>query len=248
MMHEAASKTLALIPRHVAIVMDGNGRWAEQRGFPRAAGHRRGAEVVREVTRAARAMGLPALTLYAFSAQNWARPASEIATLMELLLSYLEDERDEILNNGIRLTAIGDTARLPERVQRALAALCRDSAANDAMTLCLALSYGGRESIVQATRALAQRVADGRIAPTAIDEAAVSHALATCELPPLDLLIRTSGEQRLSNFLLWEAAYAELFFTPTLWPDFSRAELTSAIADFARRERRYGGVVALGSI
>ena len=196
--------------RSVAIIMDGNGRWAANRGLPRSAGHERGADAVRRVVRAAREIGLPALTLYAFSAQNWQRPPDEVATLMQLLRDYVIDERDEIMDNGIRLIAIGDVDRLPEFVRDPLDALMRDSAGNRAMTLCLALSYGGRESIVSATRALAELAARGALKPEEITEDRLSMALQTGGLPQLDLLVRTSGEERLSNFLLWEAAYAEL--------------------------------------
>jgi undecaprenyl diphosphate synthase len=216
--------------------MDGNGRWARGRNLPRIEGHKKGAESVRDVVRAARQIGLPCLTLYAFSAQNWSRPPDEVRALMELLRDYVLGERAEIMDNDIRLTAIGHLERLPSLVRGPLDALIADSAGNRSMVLCLALSYGGRESIVDAARALVQ----GGVAPEAIDEAAFGRALATRDLPPVDLLIRTSGEQRLSNFLLWEAAYAELYFTSTLWPEFRRDELVAALEAFAERERRFG--------
>jgi undecaprenyl diphosphate synthase len=220
--------------------MDGNGRWAQRRGLPRVEGHRRGARSVKEVVRAARETGLRALTLYAFSSQNWQRPPDEVATLMQLLRDYVIDERAEIMDNGIRLIAIGDVDRLPELVREPLETLMRDSSANRAMTLCLALSYGGRESIVSTARALCELAARGALKPHEITEDRFSSALQTGGLPQLDLLIRTSGEERLSNFLLWEAAYAELYFTDTYWPDFGREELVKALESYRRRERRFG--------
>lgn len=220
--------------------MDGNGRWAQRRGLPRVEGHRRGAKSVKEVVRAAREMGLRALTLYAFSSQNWDRPPDEVATLMQLLRDYVIDERAEIMENGIRLIAIGEVDRLPDFVRGPLEELMRDSAANRGMTLCLALSYGGRESIVAAARGLCELAARGGFEPKDLTEARFSAALQTGGLPQLDLLIRTSGEERLSNFLLWEAAYAELYFTDTFWPDFGREDLSQALQSFDRRERRFG--------
>jgi undecaprenyl diphosphate synthase len=220
--------------------MDGNGRWAAERGLPRHEGHRRGADAVRRVVQAARELGLPALTLYAFSAQNWDRPRGEVAHLMRLLRRFLLDERAEILARGIRLLVIGDRQRLPPFVHAPLAALEVASAENRGMTLCLALSYGGREAITAAARALAADAAAGRLRPSDVTEAGLGARLGTGTLPPLDLLIRTSGEQRLSNFLLWEAAYAELYFTPVLWPDFGRATLEAALLSYARRQRRFG--------
>jgi undecaprenyl diphosphate synthase len=228
------------LPRHIAIIMDGNGRWAKRRGLPRIEGHRKGADSVREVTRAARELGIGALTLYAFSSQNWDRPIEEVRMLMALLRDYLVDERAEILENGIRLTTIGNVDRLPDFVREPLFALKADSAANTGMTLCLALSYGGREAIVDAARELVVRVRAGEIREQDVNELSFGEALCTNKLPPLDLVIRTSGEQRLSNFLLWEVAYAELYFTDTMWPDFKRADLMDAIAAFQGRERRFG--------
>jgi undecaprenyl diphosphate synthase len=228
------------LPRHLAIIMDGNGRWAKKRGLPRIEGHRRGAESVRDITRAAREIGIEALTLYAFSSQNWDRPIEEVRMLMALLRDYLYDERPEILNNDIRLTTIGEVSRLPDFVREPLDALKRDSASNTGMTLCLALSYGGREAIVDAARLLTESVLRGEMRPQDINPLSFSEALSTRDLPPLDLVIRTSGEQRLSNFLLWEVAYAELYFTDTLWPDFRRDELFEALAAYQHRERRFG--------
>jgi len=228
------------LPRHVAIIMDGNGRWAQRRGLPRVEGHRRGAKSVKEVVRAAREVGLRALTLYAFSSQNWDRPPDEVATLMQLLRDYVIDERAEIMENGIRLIAIGDVDRLPDFVREPLETLMRDSSGNRAMTLCLALSYGGRESIVSTARALCELAARGALRPEDLTEDRFSAALQTGGLPQLDLLVRTSGEERLSNFLLWEAAYAELYFTDTYWPDFGREQLMKALESYDRRERRFG--------
>jgi undecaprenyl diphosphate synthase len=230
----------AQLPRHVAIIMDGNGRWAQQRGLPRIEGHRKGADAVRDVVRASRELGLQALTLYAFSMQNWARPADEVAVLMQLLKDYCEGERSEIMDNDIRLVAVGEVERLPTFVRAPLDGLMRDSADNRSMTLCLALSYGGREALTDAVRAIARGVAKGEVSPDAIDESVVQRHLCTHMLPQADLLIRTSGELRISNFLLWESAYAELYFTETLWPDFSRGELYAAIETYQRRERRFG--------
>jgi undecaprenyl diphosphate synthase len=235
---------LSLLPEHVAIIMDGNGRWASARGGARADGHRQGAEAVRRVVRASREIGIPCLTLYAFSAQNWQRPPAEVVALMHLLHRFVVDERAELLARGIRLTTIGDETRLPAFVRGPLAALADATRANRGMTLCLALSYGGRESIVRAARQLARAALGGRLPPDAIDEAQVARALDTRALPPLDLVIRTSGEQRLSNFMLWEAAYAELYFTDVMWPDFRREHLEAALAAYARRERRFGRLSA----
>lgn len=221
------------LPRHVAIIMDGNGRWAEQRGLPRVAGHREGSEAVREVTRTARRIGVRALTLYAFSAENWGRPEPEVSGLMSLLAEFLEGERPEMMQNGIRLNAIGELERLPEVVQRKLAEVRAETAPNDGMILTLALSYGGRQELVAAARKAAARGA-------ALGEADLEAGLWTAGLPELDLLVRTSGERRISNFLLWQCAYAELYFTEELWPDFRGPQLLAAIADFQRRQRRFG--------
>lgn len=235
MTHEANG-----LPRHVAIILDGNGRWAKGRGLARSEGHSKGADAVREITRACRRLGIKALTLYAFSEQNWNRPAEEVESLMGLLRQYLLDERAEILDNDIRLTTIGYTDHLPAMVREPLDELMAASAANQGMILCLALSYGGREELIAAVRSLADQVQRGELEPSAVTEDLVSCSLWSAHLPPLDLLIRTSGEQRLSNFLLWQAAYAELHFTPTLWPDFTEADLKEALESFRLRERRYG--------
>jgi undecaprenyl diphosphate synthase len=220
--------------------MDGNGRWAEQRGHDRLQGHREGSESVRAVTRAARRVGVPALTLYAFSAQNWSRPAEEVAGLMDLLREYLLSERQEILENGIRLNAIGELDRLPAWVREPLDALRRDSAQATGMVLTLALSYGGREDLVQAARRVAHAAARGELGEGSVDEQAMEGFLWTAGLPPVDLVIRTSGERRISNFLLWQAAYAELVFVDTLWPDFRARDFAECLIEFQQRERRFG--------
>jgi undecaprenyl diphosphate synthase len=221
------------LPRHVAIIMDGNGRWAEQRGLPRVAGHREGAESVRDVTRTARRVGVRALTLYAFSAENWGRPEDEVTGLMALLAQFLEGERPEMMQNGIRLNAIGQLERLPGKVQRKLAEVRAETATNDGMTLTLALSYGGRQEIVAAARRAAAR-------GPALSVEDMEAGLWTAGLPELDLLVRTSGERRISNFLLWQCAYAELYFAEELWPDFRQRQLLTAIADYQGRQRRFG--------
>ncbi len=220
--------------------MDGNGRWALKRGLPRFEGHNRGADSVREVTRACRRLGVRALTLYAFSEQNWNRPVAEVASLMALLRRYLLEERAEIMENDIRLTTIGRTSRLPDSVADPLQELIRDSAGNRSMDLCLALSYGGQEEIGDAVRRLMHQVARGELDPDSVDEERIGRLLWSAHLPPLDLLIRTSGELRLSNFMLWQAAYSELFFTKTLWPDFGEDDLKEALDAFRHRERRFG--------
>jgi undecaprenyl diphosphate synthase len=240
MLLSAAMSSLDALPRHIAIIMDGNGRWARSQEQSRIFGHREGAKSVRVVVRAAREIGVPALTLFAFSEQNWDRPPDEVDALMELLYKYVLEERDEILQNDIRLTAIGEMDRLPAFVRDPLFALMQESSENKSMILCLALSYGGREDIVHAARKLAQEVRSGRIDPEEINEVTLEARLSTGIMPPLDLLIRTSGEYRLSNFLLWQAAYAELYFTPVMWPEFRREHLLAAIASYHGRERRFG--------
>ena len=232
----------ASVPRHVAIIMDGNGRWAKARGLPRAAGHKAGAESARKVLRAAGEAGVECLTLYAFSSENWRRPESEINDLMGLLRFYIGAELNAIHKEGVRLKIIGDHTAFPADVARLVDQAVAKTAANTRMTLAVALNYGARTELVLAARKLAARVAAGEIAAGDIDEAMIDSALDTSDLPPLDLLIRTSGECRLSNFLLWQSAYAELLFVPTLWPDFDGDALRSALADFAARERRYGGL------
>ncbi|HEY3801888.1 MAG TPA: polyprenyl diphosphate synthase [Kofleriaceae bacterium] len=228
------------LPRHIGIIMDGNGRWAQLRGQPRLDGHRAGADSVRDITRAARELGIEALTLYAFSSQNWARPVAEVHGLMELLRDYLRDERSEILDNGIRLEALGDVERLPPLVREPLEELRAVSRSNSRMVLTLALSYGGRESITRAARAAARDILAGTVRVEDLDANRLGSYLPTAGLPPLDLLIRTSGEQRVSNFMLWELAYAELVFVDVLWPEFRRDHLYSCLELYAARERRFG--------
>lgn len=230
------------LPQHVAIIMDGNGRWAQARGKPRTAGHERGADAVRATMRAARRLGIQSLTLYAFSEQNWDRPQREVDALVDLLCECLVSERDELVDNEIRLTAIGRLHKLPQRAQTKLASLMRETCSFDGMTLTLALSYGGREEIVDAARVLASRVRDGLLEPGEIGEASFDALLPSMRVGPVDLLIRTGGEQRISNFLLWGSAYAELYFTDALWPDFDAHSLYSAIAAYQGRERRFGMV------
>jgi undecaprenyl diphosphate synthase len=229
------------VPRHVAIIMDGNGRWAKALGLPRAAGHKAGAETARAVLRAAGEAGVECLTLYAFSSENWRRSPDEVGDLMGLLRFYLRAEIEALHKEGVRLKIIGDyKAFAPDIVTLIEAGMAR-TAGNGRMTLAIALNYGAQAELARAARNLAARAAAGEIAPEAIDETAVAAELDTADLPPLDLLIRTSGEYRLSNFLLWQAAYAELLFVDTLWPDFGAAELRAALADYGARERRFGG-------
>jgi undecaprenyl diphosphate synthase len=230
------------VPRHVAIIMDGNGRWAKARGLPRAAGHRAGAEAARAVLRAAGEAGVECLTLYAFSSENWRRPAQEISDLTGLLRFYIQRELNSLHKEGVRLRILGDHNAFETDVAKMVDKAVERTAANSRMTLAIALNYGSRAELVAAARQLAADAAAGRLAPEQIDEAAIERALDTRDLPPLDLLIRTSGEQRLSNFLLWQAAYAELLFVDTLWPDFDGDALRAAIAEYGRRERRYGGL------
>jgi undecaprenyl diphosphate synthase len=232
--------TVTDLPRHIGIIMDGNGRWAQLRDQPRLEGHRVGAESVRDITRACRELGVEALTLYAFSSQNWARPVSEVTGLMELLRDFLRDERSEILDNGIRLEALGDVERLPPLVRDPLEELRAVSRSNSKMVLTLALSYGGRESITRAARGAARDIAAGTLRVEDLDADRLGSYLPTAGLPPLDLLIRTSGEQRVSNFMLWELAYAELVFVDVLWPEFRRAHLYECLELYAARERRFG--------
>jgi undecaprenyl diphosphate synthase len=231
------------LPRHIAIIMDGNGRWAQARGLPRIAGHRRGAEALRRTLIAASELGIPYLTLFGFSSENWKRPSGEVNELMGLLRHYLRGEIAELHRNGVRLRVIGEISRLSADLVTLIAnaeALTRD---NRVINLTVALSYGGRAEIVAATRAIAVKVAEGSLDVEAVDEELIAGHLFTADLPDPDLLIRTSGEQRISNFMLWQCAYAELVFTKTLWPDFGRSDLEEAIADYCGRERRYGASV-----
>jgi undecaprenyl diphosphate synthase len=229
------------VPRHVAIIMDGNGRWAKARGLPRAAGHRQGAEAARKVLRAAGEAGVECLTLYAFSSENWRRPEDEINDLMGLLRFYITRELDALHREGIRLKILGDHNAFQDDIARLVDQAVTRTAGNARMTLAIALNYGARSELVQAARALAARAERGEIRSEDIDEAMVDQSLDTSGLPPLDLLIRTSGEHRLSNFLLWQAAYSELLFVDTLWPDFDGDSLRAALDDYAGRDRRFGG-------
>lgn len=230
----------AALPRHVAIIMDGNGRWATQRGLTRVQGHRRGKESVREIVETAREIGVEVLTLYAFSTENWERPEREVGALMGLLRRYVRSELSKMMRHGIRLRAIGNLRRLPKEVLADLRGAEHTTRANKGMLVQLAVSYGAREEMVAGARKLARQVRDGVIAPEDIDEAAFSSCLMTAGVPDPDLLIRTSGEMRLSNFLLWQVAYSELYVTETLWPDFRREQFLAALEDYSRRERRFG--------
>jgi undecaprenyl diphosphate synthase len=229
------------IPRHVAIIMDGNGRWAKAKGLPRVAGHRAGAEAARRVLRAAGEAGVECLTLYAFSSENWRRPEDEISDLMGLLLFYIGRELDSLHREGIRLKIIGDFRAFRPDVVAAVERAVEKTSANTRMTLAIALNYGSRQEIAHAARRLAEAAVRGEVDPATIDEDRIDGEMDTTGLPPLDLLIRTSGEYRLSNFLLWQAAYAELLFVDTLWPDFDQHRFQEALVSFAGRERRFGG-------
>ena len=222
--------------------MDGNGRWAQRRGLPRIAGHREGVKAAKAIVRAAGDLGVEVLTLYAFSSENWRRPAAEISDLMNLLRRFIRTELEELAEAGIRIKIIGDHHAFESDVVGLIDRAVERTADNVRGTLVVALNYGSQAEILEATRAIAADVAAGSLAPDAIDAAAFERHLDTSGLPPLDLLVRTSGERRLSNFLLWQAAYAELLFVDTLWPDFDRAALEACIADFAQRDRRYGGL------
>ena len=230
------------VPRHLAVIMDGNGRWATSRGLPRSAGHSAGVEAVRPLVTRCRQRGVEAVSLYSFSTENWARERDEVDHLMRLSLLYLQSELPLFQENGIRLRRLGAEAGLPPEVLDAFAEVEAATAANDAMTLCLAVNYGSRAEIAAAARALAARAAAGALDPAGVDEAAVAAELSTAGLPDPDLLIRTAGEMRLSNFLLWQLSYAELYVTDTLWPDFGAPQLEAAFDAFRGRVRRFGGV------
>ncbi|HID96823.1 MAG TPA: isoprenyl transferase [Thermodesulfobacteriaceae bacterium] len=234
------SSELTKLPAHVAIIMDGNGRWARKRGLPRIMGHRAGVKTVRSTVRCARELGISVMTLYAFSQENWGRPPDEVGALMDLLVEYLRQELDEMLGNRISLRAIGDLQRLPEEARLVLKETIERTAGNSEMILNLALSYGGRSELARAARRLAEECLKGRLRPEEIDEDVLADRLYTSGLPDPDLLIRTSGEYRLSNFLLFQAAYSELYITPVLWPDFSREEFMKALEEYQKRERRFG--------
>lgn len=228
------------LPRHVAIIMDGNGRWAKSRGLPRVAGHKKGADALREILSSCGALGLRYLTIYAFSAENWNRPQDEVNDLMELLGYYLHHELPTLQKNNIRLSFIGDRSRLSAELQKRLEEAEKITETGSAFTLIVALSYGARQEIVRAMRKLSEDVAAGKVKSDGITEEHFSRYLDTASLPDPDLIVRTGGEQRLSNFLLWQSAYSELYFTPVLWPDFTPEHLREALAEYARRERRYG--------
>lgn len=234
----------AQAPAHVAIIMDGNGRWAKARGLPRTAGHKKGVDAVRRTVEAARELGVGTLTIFSFSSENWRRPEEEVSDLMGLLRFYLRSEVAELHKAGIRLRVIGERARLSDDINRLIDDAETLTGANRTMTLVVALSYGSRQEIVAAAKRLAEDVAAGRLSVDAIDEQALSGRLFTADLPDPDLIIRTSGEKRISNFLLWQAAYAELVFVDTLWPDFTKRDLEAAIDEFHRRERRFGATTA----
>jgi undecaprenyl diphosphate synthase len=238
-----APTSLRAPPVHVAIIMDGNGRWAKLRGMPRTAGHRRGVEAVRETVKAAVDLGIGYLTLYGFSSENWNRPPPEVDDLMGLLRFYLRSEIAELHRQGVRLRSIGDRARLAPDIVRLIEEAEERTRGNVKLNLTIALSYGGRNEILRAMRMIAEDVAAGRLAAGAVDETALEQRLFTLGLPDPDLVIRTSGEQRISNFLLWQSAYSELVFDDCLWPDFGRENLRRAVEEYQRRERRYGTAV-----
>ncbi len=228
------------LPEHIAIIMDGNGRWAKQRGKKRIFGHQQGVKAVQKIVEEAARLKVPYLTLFAFSTENWNRPKEEIGTLMKLLVRSLREELEKMLKNNIRLTTIGATDRLPTQVQKELELVVEKTKNNSNMVLTLALSYGGREEIQRATREIAVLVKNNIISPEKIDESIINRHLYAQNLPDVDLLIRTSGEQRISNFMLWHLAYAELYFTSTCWPDFDEKELHAALLNYQNRERRFG--------
>ena len=237
-----SAEAKASLPRHVAVIMDGNGRWAKQRGLPRIEGHRQGAESARTIIRTAGELGVKYLTLYAFSAENWNRPKDEVDALMKYLIHYLKTETPELNKNNVRLEVIGQIYRLPENVQEHLKKSIATLSRNSGLTLVMALSYGSRIEIVDAVRRIAEKARDGKLEPADINEEVISQHLWTRNIPDPDLLIRTSGEMRVSNFLLWQISYAELVITPTLWPDFRKPQFFAALEEYARRHRRFGGV------
>lgn len=232
----------AQLPQHVAVIMDGNGRWAKQRHLPRIEGHRQGAESARVIIRTAGDLGIKYLTLYAFSAENWNRPKDEVDTLMKYLINYLKSETPDLNKNNVRLEAIGQIYRLPENVQEQLRKSIATLSKNNGLTLVLALSYGGRNEIVEAVRGIAEKARRGQLDPADITEQTVSQHLWTRAMPDPDLLIRTSGEMRVSNFLLWQISYAEFVITPTLWPDFRKPQFYAALEEYGKRHRRFGGI------
>ena len=238
-MGEAPTSTT---PRHIAVIMDGNGRWAQSRGLPRKAGHRAGAESVREAVDACLDLGVEFITLYAFSSENWSRPEKEVATLMSLLEQFLKTKGKEFMKKNVRLRTIGRIDRLPDSCRAQLDKVISETADNTALTVILALSYGSREELVDSTRRIATKVAAGQLSPDDINNDTIAQHLDTADFPDPDLLIRTSGELRLSNFLLWQLSYAEFFISPNNWPDFGKNDFREAVAEYARRHRRFGRV------
>jgi undecaprenyl diphosphate synthase len=237
-----SSEAKANLPKHVAIIMDGNGRWAKQRHLPRVEGHRAGAESARVIIRTAGELGIKYLTLYAFSAENWNRPKDEVDALMKYLIHYLKSETPELNKNNVRLEVIGQIYRLPENVQEHLKKSIATLSRNNGLTLVMALSYGSRIEIVEAVRSIAEKAKQGKIDPGDINEKVISEHLWTRNVPDPDLLIRTSGEMRISNFLLWQISYTELLVTQTLWPDFRKPQFYEALEEYTRRHRRFGGL------
>jgi undecaprenyl diphosphate synthase len=237
-----SSEAKANLPKHVAVIMDGNGRWAKQRHLPRVEGHRAGAESARVIIRTAGELGIKYLTLYAFSAENWNRPKDEVDALMKYLIHYLKSETPELNKNNVRLEVIGQIYRLPENVQEHLKKSITTLSRNNGLTLVMALSYGGRIEIVEAVRGIAEKVKQGKLDPGDINEKVISEHLWTRNVPDPDLLIRTSGEMRISNFLLWQISYTELVVTPTFWPDFRKPQFFEALEEYTRRHRRFGGL------
>lgn len=230
------------LPRHVAIIMDGNGRWARRRGLPRVAGHRAGAEALRGVVKSCIEAGIEVLTVYAFSTENWKRPPEEVTSLMDLLVEYLRKELSELKQNGVRIQAIGDLSPLPEAARKELLKAQEETEQESTLVLNIAVNYGGRAELVRAARLIGQAVAEGSLRPEEISEETIAGYLYTAGLPDPDLIIRPSGEMRLSNFLLWQSAYSEFWVTPTLWPDFTPKEFWAAILDYQKRHRRFGGL------
>ena len=239
----AAKDITGTMPSHVAIIMDGNGRWATARGWPRLVGHRRGSERVRSIVEAAPGLGIRYLTLYAFSTENWKRSTEEVIGLMTIFARYIQSEAERLSAEGVRLRFIGGRDRLDKKLRKLMAGIEERTKDNDRLHLTVAINYGGRDELMRAARRIAEDVAAGRLTPAEVDEAAIEARLDTDGLPDPDLVIRTSGETRISNYLLWQSAYAEYEFTDTLWPDFSAQELEAIIARFSGRERRYGGAL-----
>lgn len=230
------------LPKHIAIIMDGNGRWAEKRGLPRTAGHKAGAETLKKIIAYVQKKGIEVITLYAFSSENWKRPPAEVQTLMNLFRTYLKNDVNELMKKGIRVSFIGEREKFDADLVEQMNRLERQTADFKGFHVVLALSYGARNDIINAARQLAAKAARGQLKPQEIDESFFSAHLSTADLPAPDFIIRTGGEERLSNFLLWEAAYAELYFTPVFWPDFNEEELDKALESYAKRERRFGGL------